>query len=115
MMNASVPESASSPMAPGFAAASGALVGVKSGVSYPVHLPGAAAVPLLGSGAFAAVGSDQIHRLRSLHGLSDGSVDARFECTRRFAGHAHPQLRWAPGTPGASASRRAERLRSGAG
>src|SRR5688572_21993938 len=77
MMNGSVPDSASSPMAPGFAGALGALVTVKSGTSYPCHLPGDGVRPVAGSGALGASGSHQTHRLRSLQGLPDGSADAR--------------------------------------
>src|SRR2546429_7231621 len=61
MMKGSLPDSASSPIASGAAFDPGALLGAKSGTSYPVHF----------------VPSHQIHFFRSLHGLPWTSAEAR--------------------------------------
>ena len=49
---------------------------MKSGTSWPVHLP--------------CSSSHHTYALRSDHGLPSGSADARLYMSRRFAGHAHP-------------------------
>src|SRR5437879_8076346 len=115
MMYASVPESGSMMMPSGLPLCDGGIVSVKSGTSYPTHLPLGTFLPVLGSGGFTKFGSHHTHRFRSLHGLPFRSADARLYMTRRFAGHAHPHLRCAPGTPGGSGSRRAVMFWSGAG
>src|ERR671918_522191 len=86
MMNGAVPGKASSPTAPGLALSSGGLVAAKSGTSYPTHF----------------VPSHHTHFFRSLHGRPCRSADARLYMIRRLAGHAQPQLSWAPGCPGGS-------------
>ena len=79
-MNASVPESASRPMPPGCAFARGRL--------------GRGEIRHVVAGPLRAV--PPTHFLRSLHGLPDGSADARLYSSRRLAGHAKPQFRCAP-------------------
>src|SRR2546425_4957789 len=99
MMNGSLPDSASSPIASGAAFDPGALLGAKSGTSYPVHF----------------VPSHQIHFFRSLHGLPWTSAEARLYRMRRFAGPAPPPFSCAPLGVGASRGFRAAGLRSGDG
>src|SRR5256885_226992 len=86
MMNGSLPDSASSPIASGAAFDPGALLGAKSGTSYPVHF----------------VPSHQIHFFRSLHGLPWTSAEARLYRMRRFGGPGQPPCRWAPAGVGAA-------------
>src|SRR2546428_12928009 len=81
MMNGSLPDSASSPIASGAAFDPGALLGAKSGTSYPVHF----------------VPSHQIHFFRSLHGLPWTSAEARLYRMRRVGGPAPPPPPSAPG------------------
>src|SRR3989442_10218897 len=80
MMKGSLPDSASSPIASGAAFDPGALLGAKSGTSYPVHF----------------VPSHQIHFFRSLHGLPWTSAEARLYRMRRFARPAPPPFSRAP-------------------
>src|SRR2546427_5913738 len=84
MMKGSLPDSASSPIASGAAFDPGALLGAKSGTSYPVHF----------------VPSHQIHFFRSLHGLPWTSAEARLYRMRRFARPAPPPPHRAPGGVG---------------
>src|SRR2546427_12142874 len=77
MMKGSLPDSASSPIASGAAFDPGALLGAKSGTSYPVHF----------------VPSHQIHFFRSLHGLPWTSAEARLYRMRRVARPAPPPFR----------------------
>src|SRR2546422_11380901 len=80
MMNGSLPDSASSPIASGAAFDPGALFGAKSGTSYPVHF----------------VPSHQIHFFRSLHGLPLTSAEARLDRMRRLADQAQPHCTCRP-------------------
>src|SRR5436309_5813795 len=96
MMNGSAPDSASMPVAPGLALADGGLVVAKSGTSRPTH--------------FFCASSHHTHFLRSLHGRPFKSAEARLYMIRRLAGHAYPQPSCAPGVPGGSDLRLAERL-----
>src|SRR2546422_6928797 len=80
MMKGSLPDSASSPIASGAAFDPGALLGAKSGTSYPVHF----------------VPSHQIHFFRSLHGLPWTSAEARLYRMRRFVRQAPPPWPRAP-------------------
>src|SRR2546425_12154216 len=99
MMKGSLPDSASSPIASGAAFDPGALLGAKSGTSYPVHF----------------VPSHQIHFFRSLHGLPWTSAEARLYRMRRLAGQAQPHSSCAPGVFGGSGCFRAARERACAG
>src|SRR2546422_11771314 len=99
MMNGSVPDSASSAIASGAAFDPGALLGAKSGTSYPVHF----------------VPSHQIHFFRSLHGLPWTSAEARLYRMRRLAGQAPPPSSCAPGGFGGARCFRAGGVGGGAG
>src|ERR1017187_3213984 len=87
-MNGSMPEIASTPVAPWAGRKDGGRPATKSATSCPVHLP--------------ASSSHQTSALRSLQGLPSGSAEARLYKIRRFRGHAQPhsgatQLCSAPG------------------
>src|SRR2546428_5193831 len=99
MMNGSLPDSASSPIASGAAFDPGALFGAKSGTSYPVHF----------------VPSHQIHFFRSLHGLPWTSAEARLYRMRRLGRPAQPHFNRAPPGVGAAGGFRAARFRSRGG
>src|SRR2546428_3461912 len=98
MMNGSLPDSASSPIASGAAFDPGALFGAKSGTSYPVHF----------------VPSHQIHFFRSLHGLPWTSAEARLYRMRRLGGPGPAPFRCAAVGVGAAGGFRGAGMRSGA-
>src|SRR5580658_8119378 len=75
-MKGSAPPSAACARAPGSGTNDGGLVFSKSGTSCPVHSPASA--------------SHHTYALASLHGLPEGSAEARLYRIRRFAGQAQP-------------------------